>query len=632
MEDKSFFQCVKTSLKSVVKDPDVTKKLTDAALRASKIMTHTLQFMKLHIIHCYDNKQNIPTVDKTYITRVMKTLCKKPTRGRPPKEETQVAKAVLEQFYLEHYKDQMCEELNYEHMCTVLDYMAVEVKTMYENNIKQRFVGYIERYVNVLLDLQGEIEAINGSENTVEEKKKRRASLRRELKKVKNDILCKNNPKKSAQQYHEWIDEHSVNIMPQEELTNGVYYDLVVNPQSYLPLMLYMMKCIEASGNSIHAVFPLRSAIIPKNCRIDTTTLVYLLYTNEHGKRTHSTLGGKLKETQSDIWSQFFKTEKKIFHRKEENHGYTFHHMIETDGVSCSIILIRKDKRGKIVKKPKAKQNGGEKYIDEITDEERTELSDLNLIAIDPNMGDLLYCVNSSEKSQTKFRYSQNMRRKETKVKKYRDLLLEWKKEEIDGRKVADWETDMSAYNQKTLNFEAFKDYIGHKNKLNFKLQEFYTHYIFKKLKLGSYIRRQITEARMLKRFEKLFGPPDKVVICIGDWEQRQHRKFSEPVKGKGFRTLFRKAKYKVFLVDEYRTSCRCSACSRKDGVCSTFRMVKNPKPKTKGRIECHGLVKCKTCSRLWNRDINSSSNIHKIAKNAILGLERPDYLKRGAH
>ena len=51
---KSYFQCVKTSLKSVVKNPVVIEKLTDAALLVSRIMTHTLQFMKLYFIHCYD--------------------------------------------------------------------------------------------------------------------------------------------------------------------------------------------------------------------------------------------------------------------------------------------------------------------------------------------------------------------------------------------------------------------------------------------------------------------------------------------------------------------------------------------------------------------------------------------------
>ena len=317
----------------------------------------------------------------------------------------------------------------------------------------------------------------------------------------------------------------------------------------------------------------------------------------------------------------------KCFHCKKDKHNFTFHHMIETDGVSCSIILKRKDKVGT---RQLPKQKGvEEKYIDEITAEEREKLADLKLVAIDPNMGDLLYCVDSDQRDQTKFRYTQNTRRKETKFKKYHNLRQDMKKKVIDGKSVVEWETAMSAYNKKTLNFEAFKTYIKQKNALNLRLAPFYNQYIFRKLKLGSYSRRQITEARMLKRFEKLFGPPDKVVICIGDWEQNQHRKFMEPVKGKGFRNRFRRAHYKVYLVDEFRTSCKCSACESEDGICSTFRKVDNLRPYREGRILRHGLVKCQTCSRLWNRDTYASSNIWKVGRNAIRGIERPAYLQR---
>jgi hypothetical protein len=169
--------------------------------------------------------------------------------------------------------------------------------------------------------------------------------------------------------------------------------------------------------------------------------------------------------------------------------------------------------------------------------------------------------------------------------------------------------------------------YIEQKNALNLRLAPFYNDYIFRKLKLGSYSRRQITEARMFKRFEKHFGSPDEVVICIGDWEEKQHRKFKEQVKGKGFRNLFCKARYKLYLVDEFRTSCKCSAC--KVGDCSTFREVDNPKPYREGRILRHGLVKCQTCSRLWNRDTNDLSSIWKAGRNTKLGIERPAYLQQ---
>jgi len=87
-------------------------------------------------------------------------------------------------------------------------------------------------------------------------------------------------------------------------------------------------------------------------------------------------------------------------------------------------------------------------------------------------------------------------------------------------------------------------------------------------------------EQKMISNFKKMYGNPDEVVICIGDWEQRKQMKYKEPTLGKGIRTLFRKNNYKVFLVDEFRTSCKCSNCD--GGVCEKFRFGKNPRPKPK--------------------------------------------------
>lgn len=106
------------------------------------------------------------------------------------------------------------------------------------------------------------------------------------------------------------------------------------------------------------------------------------------------------------------------------------------------------------------------------------------------------------------------------------------------------------------------------------------------------------------------------------------HMKYKEPVKGKGFRTLFRKRGYKVYLVNEFKTSCRCSGCE--GGECQTFRRCENPRLwRREETIKRHGLVEWKTCMRLWNRDTNASRNIRKICEEAIKGKERPLYLKR---
>ena len=108
---------------------------------------------------------------------------------------------------------------------------------------------------------------------------------------------------------------------------------------------------------------------------------------------------------------------------------------------------------------------------------------------------------------------------------------------------------------------------------------------------------------------------------------EQARKKNTKPTKGIGFRKTLRRAGYRVFLVDEFRTSARCSKCG---GECEKFRRVRNPKPSKENFIICHGLVKCKECHVLWNRDVNAASNIYKIAKNALNGLERPAYLSRG--
>ena len=54
-----------------------------------------------------------------------------------------------------------------------------------------------------------------------------------------------------------------------------------------------------------------------------------------------------------------------------------------------------------------------------------------------------------------------------------------------------------------------------------------------------------------------------------------------------------------------------------------------NPKPYKNNNIVVHGLLTCKKCSGVWNRDVNGATNIYKIAKNAIKKEERPNYLCR---
>lgn len=217
--------------------------------------------------------------------------------------------------------------------------------------------------------------------------------------------------------------------------------------------------------------------------------------------------------------------------------------------------------------------------------------------------------------------------KKETKMKKYNNIILAMKSNKIQEKTIIEYETELSSYKRKTLNIDKFKEYLQAKNRINHILFGFYHRELFRKLKFGRYINIKRNEQKMISNFKKIFGNPEDVVICIGDWEQKKQMKFKEPTLGIGIRTLFRKKNYKVFLVDEFRSSCKCSNCN--GGLCEKFMIRKNPRPNKDDIRLVHGLLRCKSGCGLWNRDRNGSSNIYKIAEAAINKLERPNYLCR---
>jgi hypothetical protein len=380
------------------------------------------------------------------------------------------------------------------------------------------------------------------------------------------------------------------------------------------------MKQVENELETISNVFPLRSGITPSYIRLDTITLVHLLLRKEQGNKADYTDEGNTKKYEDKIWEFFFRTERKLFTKT----GYSFHHMISTDGVGVSILFLRKDLVGNKI--PNIKKNGSkELYIDELTN--YTDLQNKKIVGIDPGKEDLIYCVDGASKDANIFRYSQNQRRKETKLKKYNNIILAMKTNKIQGKTIIEYETELSNFNRKTLDITKFKEYIQSKNNINHILFGFYAKQLFRKLKFGRYINTKRSEIKMISNFQKIFGNPEDVIICIGDWEQKKQMKFKEPTLGKGMRTLFRKNNYKVFLVDEFRTSCKCSNCN--GGICEKFRIRKNLTPKKDDMRLVHGLLRCKSGCGLWNRDRNGSSNIYKIAETSINKLDRPSYLCR---
>ena len=68
-------------------------------------------------------------------------------------------------------------------MNTILDYLTIDILTMYENNIKNHFVEYVERYVNVVWKKKFIVSKIRKQNITKKEKDA----------KIKGQVYCNGN-------------------------------------------------------------------------------------------------------------------------------------------------------------------------------------------------------------------------------------------------------------------------------------------------------------------------------------------------------------------------------------------------------------------------------------------------------
>ncbi len=625
-KNNDIYKSVKVPLTYIGKNKKMLNTLNDTVLIMNKIETYGMEFIKLYMLDKYEKTRIFPVLSIEFIKCALKTCCKSPINGRKPSVETQNLKDEMKIYYESDFKHLNIEfDLSYLHMNTLIDYVAQNILTMYENNIKQNYMDCVFKFVNVHFGKQQKVDAIKASQTYTQKQKKRIMSMYCSyLRKIKDDILnVQNNEYKSDPEMHAKINMLKNIAIPTKHNfeKDSIYYDLKCNPNDYFVCMLKMNKYFETFNDKMFTLFPIKKSNIPNHVKIDTTSLVHLMMKHKKNiKNDYYTKEKRIKRCADEIWNLFFRTELKCFHKK----GYHFDHMINTDGVSCSILLVRADLLGKIFK-PKATKKD-EEYIDELTLECYQRLQTKKIVSIDPNKGDLIYAVDGISKDRKQFRYTQDQRRKETKSKKYRNIELKMKEKVIDGKTVIEWETELKDYNSKTVNHEKAKEHIKKKNEINNKLYDFYLQEIFRKIRLNTYLNTLRSEQQMIENFKRIFGSAKEAYVCIGDWEQKRQMRNKEPTIGKGIRKIFRRNEYEVYLVYEFRTSCRCSKCEEE---CETFRECKNPKPFRTGFLTRHGLVRCKSCKCLWNRDENSSGNIYKISECAINGQERPKYLCR---
>ena len=79
-------------------------------------------------------------------------------------------------------------------------------------------------------------------------------------------------------------------------------------------------------------VIPQRTSIKPNYITIDSASIVNLTITSGFKKYIDN-----IEKYQKELWDSNFKTNQKEFKRN----GYQFNYMIKTDGIGCSILLVK---------------------------------------------------------------------------------------------------------------------------------------------------------------------------------------------------------------------------------------------------------------------------------------------------
>ena len=673
------YRTIKCSIKSIInKDLNMTK-LFDAMMRTHRIVIHTYQFIRLWILNKYHTKIDIPLINEDLIRMVFKSLIQESQGPKPKGTNLKLYNEFIKFYNSDYCKLNYNDKIDGKNLSQILNYMATDMLTNIENNIKLNFISYVRRFVNSSFRKQNN----NILENCEKGKKTIvRKELNKDLYEIKEDLL--NSTLNSNIKYHNWINLHKVNIFP-KVFKNSYEFDIISNPQNYIKPMIYMCAEIEKCETKSFQFFPLRTDIIPKYIPIDTKSIIELFV--DENKNDYLI---DIENTKNSLWKTYFKLDNPVFNQT----NYSFDYRISTDCMSVSIQLIHKDyiqkekdkktnmknkktemknkckdmkqeekekyknelnikkkndnekiklknkevrdkmkaefkslsKDEQKIEKDRIKKNKEERikneyiefpYLEQLNETQLKNLKDNNWVVSDPGKRVLFYMKNKDGK---KIRYTNKTHMNKTKRLKYQRLIKNYK----DNNGISKMENKLSAFNSKSCNIKEFKKFIKNKNKLNEKLLEKYKVDIFRKYKWYSYINRKRTETDLVKEIKTKFGK--EPTLIIGDWSDKMSINKLKYISTPNLGLKRKLAEYfKVYNIDEFRSSCLNYKTEEKSENLYL--------PDKQGELrKIHSILTYQTESKRMgciNRDENAVNNMVKIVKEYIEKKERPLKFRR---
>ena len=576
------YQTRKTSVKSIIRDPDKHARLLELVLRVNSIAIDTYHFIRLYCLDQYRIDAPQPELTSEFIYHCMIVLTQS-TRKVAQKNELRIRQ--LTDFYNTHFQPLFNhQKVSKKDLGQILNYSATLMETCYSVNLKEHFIKRLMRFVTVT--------TMGGDKVLV-----------RQLK----TALKLNDATLVPAEYQEWYDKYRAELYPLE-INKSIAYDCECRPFAYIKHSIFINSHFEtmnltlADDKKMRLFQPisLRNSLIPKYITLDTHAICDVFKLS------------KLKDDKHEIWSKIFDLDAKIFRANR----YQFNFTLQTDGVGASLLFC-----DKTIKPSKAKKVAAPVPYIEPSSVDVSMVHERTIVGCDPNKSNLLFMVDSCG---NKLRYTKAQRDAESYAKKGRRTRLKMK---ALAMAVTAAETELTQHTHNTVDFAKFCAYIQAKHVCSERVAEYYADIVHRKINWRTKVYRQKSVDNFINKIATTFG--SNPIITIGDWSNPQGSCIRGPSTiNIGLKRVVEK-RYTTFLVDEYNTSKKCCNCGT-----------------TLEKIEANwSLLKCKNCTQyidcpedkndsmcrynFYNRDYNSALNILAISKHIIYHHVRPRLFER---
>lgn len=627
---------LKCKLKTILEPSYDFTFLFDVINRANDAIFICSHFIRLYVLHQYKNGNSIPALDKEFIMMVFKTIAKK-SAGPKSKQNIDMINN-LNTFYNDYFFNALNPEIhivdtneNNDPTKTTIDKIddfkldtknlsyifgsaTTEMITSYTNNIQLNFIKYLCQFVNQ--SFKNEHSMLIEQRKTTKSKQEKRAELKRELRKVKDDLV--DHTLESDKKYHKWISKVRKSITP-KKTDRSLESDLKYHPEKFMKHMLHMNKYLEDNHLKTFQPISLRTEVKDKYITINTNALIDICPILAENKNNYFK---NVIERQKEIWDFLFKLNRSTLKIK----NYSFNYQIQTDGFAVSLNFIHNNeidkKNDKSRKKSEAsklsKQNNKNKTPEEISEctqmkkkedikkkqkiederkekqkQRRTEFKQLpedekeriklkmklatnefnyveDLVKMDCFLQTLkdtyaknnIAYVDPGKRSPltmlgnngNKFEYRSKNRLKMTKRLKINKLIKNKKSKTIldSNKNVVDYELELANYSGKSIDFDNFMKFTEIKLSMRKKVSEEKEYN--KYLKKLNWFSYINTRKHESQLMNKIEDSFGKnATLIIGDWSGKGNLKYiSTPQIGLQ-RKL--KTKFNVYHINEYNTS-----------------------------------------------------------------------------